>query len=72
VGLLAGPGSIALLLALASPQQYPPLLLQPGLARFYGGAPARPLPPGLPAVSVHGGSADLQVTHAHVLQARMA
>ncbi|KAF6253670.1 PGAP1-like protein-domain-containing protein [Scenedesmus sp. NREL 46B-D3] len=57
-----GPGSLALLLVLASPQQYPPLLLQPGLARFYSGAPAQPLPPGLPAVSVHGGSADLQVS----------
>lgn len=57
----AGPGSLALLLTLASPHQYPPLLLQPGLARFYSRALAQPLPSGLPAVSVHGGAADLQV-----------
>jgi hypothetical protein len=32
----------------------------------------QPLPAGLPAVSVHGGSADLQVRQQHVLQGSMA
>lgn len=58
----AGPGSISLLLTLASPHTAPPLLLQPALARFYDSALARlPLPADLPAVSLHGGAADLQV-----------
>jgi hypothetical protein len=60
----AGPGSISLLLTLASPHTAPPLLLQPSLARFYDSALARlPLPADLPAVSLHGGAADLQVLH---------
>lgn len=58
--LSAGPGSIALLLTLASPHQAPPLLLQPELARFYDSTAAA-VPEGLPAVSVHGGAADMQV-----------
>ncbi|KAF8059109.1 BST1 [Scenedesmus sp. PABB004] len=57
-----GPGSVALLLTLASPHEAPPLLLQPALARFYDGTGAARLPPGLPAVSVHGGGADMQVS----------
>eukprot|EP00775_Hariotina_reticulata_P000897 gene897-1220_t len=56
-----GPGSISLLLTLASPHTAPPLLLQPSLARFYDSVLVQlPLPPDLPAVSLHGGAADMQ------------
>ncbi len=47
-------------MTMSSPQQYPPLLLQPALARFYGALAARPLPP-VPTISVDGGDRDVQV-----------
>eukprot|EP00879_Flechtneria_rotunda_P005600 GHRR01005895.1.p1 GENE.GHRR01005895.1~~GHRR01005895.1.p1 ORF type:complete len:2085 (+),score=824.97 GHRR01005895.1:229-6483(+) len=59
---LLGPGSITLLLTISTPHQYPPVLLQPATARFYDRALARALPPDLPAVSINGGAADMQVS----------
>jgi hypothetical protein len=58
---VTGPGSLSVLVTLASPHLSTPLMLQPALARFYAGTLAVPLPPGLPVVSLQGGAADMQV-----------
>lgn len=55
-----GPGSISLLLTMASPHQYSPLLLQPALARFYSRLSSESLPR-LPVISINGGKNDFQV-----------
>jgi hypothetical protein len=36
-------------------------MLQPALARFYDASRSLHLPAGLPALSLHGGGADMQV-----------
>lgn len=55
-----GPNVAVLLLTLASPHQRSPLLLQPGLARFYTDLENTPLP-NVAFVSVDPGSSDVQV-----------
>jgi glycosylphosphatidylinositol deacylase len=57
----AGAGSVQLVLTMASPHQYPPLLLQPALARFWRRLAAQPQPPHVPLLSIDGGRHDLQV-----------
>jgi hypothetical protein len=50
-----------MLVTMASPHQYVPLMLQPTLGGFYEKLNRRKLPDGLPVVSISGGVLDWQV-----------
>jgi pimeloyl-ACP methyl ester carboxylesterase len=56
-----GPGSVSLLVTLSSPQAASPVMLHPAMGRLYARLGARPLPVGVPVVSINGGARDVQV-----------
>jgi pimeloyl-ACP methyl ester carboxylesterase len=61
-GEAPGPGSVSLLVTLASPQAASPLMLHPAMGRLYARLAAAPLPAGVPVVSISGGARDVQAS----------